>query len=776
MNTIPVAVLTVLLSSVRAGVVSVPIQAGAPGFSANAAIGAAPLFSPTLGVSALASPLAATPSLMAEPFVAPIIVKAQAALFAAPARAAAARSAQKPRSALGVLRRLAAQGAGIAEDVAFLGRGRDEEMAVEPRRARSGRTAGVRLDRQPKDPELVGAILSGDQFRFNPGEGIVLNADPAKPEAIEQALRRLVDSDPKTFGVTDAFGPPSAEMAKVHVEFLPGAGAQADSYIAVFRQSKKGIGRDGKPYYLLVDGANLRFDIKILNGKPVLMGWEGGFAPDVDPAVMTQTFTDAELAQKAEDRLTSPQFAFVRARRSFRRDDGPYRSMFSKDESASPKWLTRSLTVIDGTWHALDIFQAAGRKGSSVIVAVDVRTGKAWAFGENDFRSSHGFAAGPTLSGKAMALGNALTKNGNDHGPAAAMPLSGAKVYGPDGTVLAITAVDGSFTLPGQGAPVAVTIKLEGIYADVTDADKKDQPIFAKLTVLPGQTVVATLNSKGDEQSNADVNAYVYSYALFDWFKSFLGLKDPRLYKPLAGGIHANESIMPGNAFYSPEVDGFFLMKKATVHQKVMGTQGPITVSITFENTAQPSIIFHELGHRFIQMAARVALTAAQAVDPAYRYLLNPMDPVVGRAPNEAFADMVSMFIRSSPVIGSGFIIDATQGLDLPEAIRNGENEVMLDLKDKKQNADPHERGNILMGVAWKTFVDLVNRMGDKGVAYAANLFVRTMLYAQPGDVVSALMHVMLADMTKDGRLPNADIIRAEARRHGVALPAPSLR
>ena len=301
-------------------------------------------------------------------------------------------------------------------------------------------------------------------------------------------------------------------------------------------------------------------------------------------------------------------------------------------------------------------------------------------------------------------------------------------------------------------------------------------PRFAKLTVLPGQTVVATLNPKGDNQLNADVNAYVYSHALFDWFKSFLGLKDPRLYKPLAGGIHVNESIMPGNAFYSPDVDGFFLMKQATVKQKVKSDMGPVTVSITFENTAQPSIIFHELGHRFIQMAARVALTAAQAADPAYRYLLNPMDPVVGRAPNEAFADMVSMFMRRSPIIGSGFIIDATPGLDLPEVIRSGENEVMLDLEDKKQNDDPHERGNILMGVAWKVFVDLVERMGEKGPAYAANLFVRTMLYAQPGDVVSALLHVMLADMTKDGRLPNADIIRAEARRHGVILPAPSSR
>ncbi len=772
MNTISAAVLTVLLSSARAGVVSVPVQTVAPVLSANAAGAIAPLLTPAFGLSAsLVSPLAATASMIGEPFIAPIVAKARAALFAAPARAMAAR---QPRSALGALRRLAAQGAGIAEDVAFIGRTRDEEIVAQPRRARAGSTAGVRLDRQPQDPELVGAISSNDQFRFTPSEGIALKADPAKPEAIEQALRRLVDSDPETFGVTDAYGLPSAEMAKVHVEFLPGAGAQADSYIAVFRQSKKGIGMDGKPYYLLVDGANLRFDIKILDGKPVLMGWEGGFAPNVDPAVMTQTFTNAELAQKAEDRLTLPQFTLTRARRSFRRDDGSYRSMLSKDDSPTPKWLTRSLTVIDGAWHALDIFQATGRKGSSVIVAVDVRTGKAWAFGENDFRSSHGFAAGPTLSGKALAHGNALTREGNDHGPAAAMPLSNAKVYGPDGKVLAVTAADGSFTLPGQGAPLTVTIKLEGIYADVTDGDKNDQPIVAKLTVLPGQTVVATLNTKGDEQSNAAVNAYVYSYALFDWFKSFLGLKDPRLYKPLAGGIHANESIMPGNAFYSPEVDGFFLMKKATVHHKVTTKRGPMTASITFENTAQPSIIFHELGHRFIQMAARVALSAAQAADPAYRYLLNPMDPVVGRAPNEAFADMVSMFIRLSPVIGSGFIVDATQGLDLPEVIRSGENEVMLDLKDKKQNADPHERGNILMGVAWKSFVDIINRMGSKGAAYAANLFVRTMLYAQPGDVVSALMHVMLADMTKDGRLPNADIIWAQARRHGVALPAPS--
>jgi hypothetical protein len=655
---------------------------------------------------------------------------------------------------LKALRRLAAQGAGIFE-----------EEAAAP---------GIKLDRQPKDPEVVGAVLSSDRFHFSPGEGIALDADPAKPESIEKALRKTVDAHPEKFATADTYGPPSAEMTTVHVEFLPGVGAQADGYIAVFRQSKKGVDKDGKPYYLLVDGANLRFDVKIINGKPVLLGWEGGFAPGIDPAVMTQNFTDKELALKAEERLTSPRYNLKASRRLLFRKE-PYYPLLADEKDSGPKWLTRSLTVINGAWHALDIFQAE-RKGGTVIVAVDVHTGKAWAFGGSDFRNSHGFSAGPAMGGQVMALGEGLTKDGNDHGPLTAMPLTEAKVYGPDGKVVAVTGADGSFTVPGSGAPMTVTIKLNGLYADVTDGDKKGGELEAKLTVLPGQKVVARLNPKGDEGLNADVNAYVYSYALFDWFKSFLGLKDPRLYKPLAGGIHANESIMPGNAFYSPAVDGFFLMKQATVHQKVMSQRGPVTVSITFENTAQPSIIFHELGHRFIQMAARVALTAAQAADPAYRYILNPMDPVVGPAANEAFADMVSMFMRGSPLIGSGFIVDATKGLDPPEVIRSGENDVKLDLKDKKQNADPHERGNILMGVAWKVFVDLVQRMGNKGPAYAANLFVRTMLYAQPGDVVSALMHVMLADMSKDGRIPNADIIRAEARRHGVNLPAPSPR
>ncbi|MDE2292195.1 MAG: hypothetical protein KGL53_08940, partial [Elusimicrobia bacterium] len=365
---------------------------------------------------------------------------------------------------------------------------------------------------------------------------------------------------------------------------------------------------------------------------------------------------------------------------------------------------------------------------------------------------------------------------GDDHGPRGPMPLAHAKVVDESGRVVAVTAEDGSFTIPDDGrGPRAVTIGLDGIYSGVTDEDSKDPAMSARVTVAPGQTVKAVVNADGnDEETDADVNAYVYSYKLFDWFKSFLGLQDARLYTPLEGGIHANDTQMAGNAFYSPETDGFYLMRRATVKMQARGKDGqPHPVSVTFENTAQPSIILHELGHRFIQMASRILLTPEQLADAAYRYVKRPMDPVVAGDANEAFADMVSMFIRNNPIMGDGFIVNPAPGM--PATIRTGENTTRYDANDPRQNSDPHTRGEILMGSGWQSRAGLIERMGPvQGALYAAMLFVRTTLYVQPGGVVSALSHALLADMAPDGSLPHGDVIRAAAAAHGVTLPEPA--
>jgi len=104
-----------------------------------------------------------------------------------------------------------------------------------------------------------------------------------------------------------------------------------------------------------------------------------------------------------------------------------------------------------------------------------------------------------------------------------------------------------------------------------------------------------------------------------------------------------------------------------------------------------------------------------------------------------------------------------------PNLIRTGENTTAFDAK----NPDPHARGEAYMGFAWKVRVALIAALGPAaGAAYAAALVVPTTLYSQPLDVPTAMLHVLLGDMTVDGRLPNDGLIRAAAQAHGVTLPS----
>ena len=164
--------------------------------------------------------------------------------------------------------------------------------------------------------------------------------------------------------------------------------------------------------------------------------------------------------------------------------------------------------------------------------------------------------------------------------------------------------------------------------------------------------------------------------------------------------------------------------------------------------------------------ASQITLSDAQKADPAYRYVQNLIDAIMESGANEATADTISMFMRNNPILGNGFIINPLPGM--PTIIRTGENKTPFDPK----NDDPHAQGETQMGTAWMSRKDLMTAMGEvEGALRAAFIFVMTPLYVQPGDVVSALTHALLADMAKDGTIPHEAIIRAHAQEHGVDLP-----
>jgi len=646
---------------------------------------------------------------------------------------------------------------------------------------------GVRVTKKVMPSAGQGGPVSLSKFYLSPEQTLedgsqpaVLNADPSDMASVEQALRNLVDRNPSEYGAAS-----SRDMRATSVQRLPGTGNQADSIIAVFRQVKEGADIGGSPYALAVEGANLRFHIKVLNGKAVLMAVEGGFVPGIDSSVMTVNYTDDQMEQIAAQQIGAA----------------------SDGSGPALQFLTRQLTFIQGSWHAMNIYQGDDLDGNPVIVLVDVKSGQAYAVNPDDMR--YGGLPGSRLnvvadapaavSGQAQARGTTLTQDGEDHGPTGPMPLINTYVYDDAGHVLAVTDTNGSFTLPADlngGKPVRVTVKLDGIYGKLFDEDSKDSPIVAAMMATPGRPVTLTLNPTGDnEQLDADVNGYVYPYQMIEWLKSMLGLGgDARFFQPLRNGIHANGTQMVANAFYDPTVDAFFLMKRGTLQEPSSRAKPRLafralarifrtprrgraaTITLVAENTAQPSIELHEFGHRQYQVASQIRLSAVEAAAAANRFIKWLIDPIIGSESNEAGADTFSMFIRDSPVIGNGFFLSATpaSALPSPNIIRTGANQTAYDTSDNP-NDDPHRQGETQMGTAWRTYQDLIPEMGQAAaLQYAAKLFIRTWLYVQPGNVASALTHALLADMAPDGTIPHADIIRGHAQNdHGLTLPSP---
>lgn len=763
-------------AQVKAAPISVSVFNAGPAIVnlAPASFGLAPalLSAPMPSALGLASPLA-VPAL---PLAAVPVAMAPAPLALVAARPAAI--AASPKSAISALTQAVSNG--ISQTIGRFfdgGRFSSEDptpaftagIIVKPFDAHSLRP-GVRLDPKPKRTDK-GSVkvndfhLAPDHQLANGASPIKLDVDAGNPAAVEAALRALVDANP------DKYGAPSSDMAKVHVQFVPGSkeAGQAGVYYAIFRQWKKGVEKDGTPYYLLVDGGSLTFVMKVFqDGKPTIMATEGRLYPGVSSDIMTVNYTEAQLNAIASKRLQSPPDAQPGQLKKFLTriwDRVRYGARKPAAKNDPPALLTREITNVDETWRALNLYQASDLKGRPVIVAVDVKSGEAFAWSSEDLLKNGGPIA-PGATGVAFARGTTLSPAGGDHGPTDALPLPYANVYDAAGRVVAVTAADGTFTVPGAGAAAKLTIRLEGTYAkESDDAANKKGSVSVTVTAVPGQTVRATLNPDGDDvELAADVNGYVYYSKQVAWLKDSAGVADERILAPLAGGVRANRTDMPGNAYYSPADDSLNLQAAATV--TVKDEKGK-PHKLQFENTAQPSIIYHESTHRAVQILSQISLSAEQAASAAYRYVARVMDPVMDGGVNEAIADAVSMFMRGNPLIGEGFYANAPAGPD--NLIRTGENTTKFDPKDP----DPHAQGEAFMGFTWTLRQGLIEALGEAaGAAYAALLVVPTTLYSQPQDVPTAMLHVLIGSMTSAGLIPHEALIRAAAKAHGVVLPS----
>jgi len=765
------ALLALLLSASLAapGYAGGPVESRATGRAdAAAPSAAAPVPGLPAGVQGLedvsagvdasaAAPDAAASAASVEP--AASLVSSPKAAIAAPA-AASSRGEDAPASAES---QLASAGLEVGQSSGlFDGLRAFAKTLIATPLGKNRMPKGVRLDQAPRRPEkgatrIAHFHLSPDHVLQDGHAARLLDADPSDPAAVESALKALVDSDPAKYGAS------SADMGKVHVKLVPGDAAenQADTYFAVFRQWKKGEDLDGGDYHLLVDGGALTFTIKVVHDKPYIMATEGRMYPGIDAAIMKPAFSDAQLDRIAAQRLQSPPDAVSAAKMRRRPRRRGIVSSSAEDDGdggpSAPQLLTREIANIGGSWRAINLYQASDLGGRPIIVAVDVHTGEAFAFSAQSLlRSNAGLR--DAIAAKVVAAGNELSDTGGDHGPV--KPLALPYVYGFDASGRKVLEADADGVVKNDtGKELSVTFRLEGRFTPrVVDAHgKKNGPIEVTVTLKPGESKAIEIPIGDNDERVAAVNAYVYYTRLVMWLTGPGGIDDPRVAKSLAG-MMVNKTDMPLNAYYNPANDTLNL----EASQKVPTRRG----TLIGENTAQPSIILHEGTHRAVQIFSQLSLTAEQLKDKAFRFVAKIVEPIMDGGVNEAIADTVSMYLRNSPLIGEGFIVDAPKGR--PNLIRTGENTTKLDAN----NPDPHAQGEAYMGFTWKILGGLIERLGPaRGAAFAAHLVVPTTLYSQPKDVPTAIMHVALASMTKDGQIPHLDLFREKAEIHGVEIP-----
>ncbi|MDE2039285.1 MAG: hypothetical protein KGO96_04910 [Elusimicrobia bacterium] len=604
---------------------------------------------------------------------------------------------------------------------------------------------GVELDLMPDPSSFAGAVKL-DRFHFgvdhivDDQKPVDLNVDPTNAQAVYEAVLQEIDAHPEKYGVG------ADDLQNSVFEFVPGDAQkkQAGSYHALFRQIKKGR-RGSGDYYLQVAGGSLSLDIKIINGRPILMASEGQLFPGIGPDIMTPGFSDEQLQQKAAQRLrmpvTGPQDAAA----------GHAVQPEAASKETPPVLIARQITQIADQWRAVWIYQASDLNGLPVIVAVDIHTGEAFAWSAQGLR----IASGAGASGLAEGRGRKT-----DTGNIVPLALSELDVYDASGQVIAVTDENGRFTVP-QDARGPFTIRLDGKYSEVKDMDSGDGPLKATFEAKPGQTITALINPGGDDENMAAaVNGYEYYDKTVNWLSSTGGIANPRIKEKLRGGQRANRSDVQANAYYDPTTDSLNFARRAILRRK---TKDGRVVTMIAENTDEPSIIEHESTHRAVQVIAQLRLPAPPEgqADP-YEYVRWLIEPVMDSGVNEGIADIVSMLLRDDPVIGQGFWLNAKDpGKDF---IRTGLNTTQYDPK----NPDPHARGEAFMGFGW-----LLRLANEVGLDYAARLLVPTTIYGQPLSVPSAIKRVVLAAMTSEGLLPLGQLMQGLAARHGVTVSLP---
>ncbi|HXT00424.1 MAG TPA: hypothetical protein VN915_07095 [Elusimicrobiota bacterium] len=586
----------------------------------------------------------------------------------------------------------------------------------------------------------------------------VLNADPNDVAAVVAALKGMVDADRARYGVT------SAELRLIGARKFTGRGEQADSIFVHFRQVKDNM---------IVNGANLSFTLKVIDGKPMVVAQTGSVFPQLD-VNLESTLTDDQIMGKIAERVGMPV----------------------SDVSAAFQFSEEKIIYSRGSWHHVKLYVA---EGLPFMIAVDLATGLVFAWDNRtgvqapasdsaagstrllvDLKqkglsieeahallSRHGVelagyraedGAAVVVPGKgadmiavlkalkadprvaavrnasrkgAPGVGGTIAGNAVDHGPilpAAQLkkiPLAflnltiGGKTYTTD--------KDGRFTADGlQIAPEGLTLTatLSGPFVNVQDST--GQTLTINVTLKPGdgeiQAIFAPDATINDENAIAQVSAFQKVNLAYSFLKA-RNLTTERMDKePITVRTNVDDEC---NAYYTPGSPSLNFFKS----------------SANCVNSAYDTVADHEYGHYWDDMTGGI----------------------MNGGLSEGWGDILSMYLLNNPVIGEHFLKVARDGKDY---IRHGENTYQYNEYD-----EVHDQGQAWQGFGWKLRKALMKELGDAEGAALAEAMVLPTMFAKAATIPAAMAQVLVNAMKKDGTIQYESLIRATAKIHGIDLP-----
>ena len=439
---------------------------------------------------------------------------------------------------------------------------------------------GTRTDEEPTIPSpdrettvkteaysLPGAQDVGGIFQSK-----VLSVDPTNVDAVVSALKGMIDADPAHFGVH------SADLRLIGARRFEGHGEQADAIFVHFRQIKDN---------LLVNGSNMSFTLKVVNGKPTVVAQTGQVYPQIE--VDTQaTMSDDVVMGKIAERVGMPV----------------------SDVSGAFQFFEEKIVYSRGSWRHVKLYVA---EGLPFMIAVDMANGLVFAWdnrtGLEDARKDAPKGVAGAVSGKAVDHGPILPTAAIADIPLAFLNLTiGGKTYTTD--------KDGKFSAAGlEIAPEGLTLTatLSGPYVNVQDTTGKTLTI--NVTLKPGDDNVSAVFNKdatlNDENALAQVAAFQKVNLAYNFLKT-RNLTTERMDKnPITVRTNVDDEC---NAYYTPGSPSLNFFKS----------------SANCVNSAYDTVADHEYGHYWDDMTGGImngGLSEGWG-DMVSMYLLN--NPVIG--------------------------------------------------------------------------------------------------------------------------------------------------